>query len=212
MATDGPANPTGQIVKRLRRGRGWTAQQLADECARAGMPSLTRGTIAKIESGIRKSIASEELVALAQALGVALTELVSLGGGRPLASRMGRPGSGAGQGVVVVSVGGKSIRESVEASLSELSLGDAEFVGQFVHEGYVGPDDFQKLAATIRDQVRRWPEARVSRLNLFYKGPVALGPLLGALLGTMSLAVYHLENGQRSQAYIIDRKFLLSTS
>ncbi|MFF5081464.1 helix-turn-helix domain-containing protein [Actinoplanes sp. NPDC000266] len=206
------ADSTGQIVKRLRRGQGWTAQQLAERCARAGMPSLTRSTIAKIESGVRKSVASEELVALAQALGVSLSELVEVGSGRPSSARMGRPGSGAGQGVAVVSIGGRSIRQSVEAALPELSLEDAEFVGQFVYEGYVGPDDFQQLAVTIRDQVRQWPDARVSRLNLFYKGPIALGPLLGALLGTTSLAVYHLESGRRSLAYVIDRRFLVSSN
>ncbi|XVV17309.1 helix-turn-helix domain-containing protein [Actinoplanes sp. CA-131856] len=206
------ADSTGQIVKRLRRGQGWTAQQLAERCARAGMPSLTRSTIAKIESGVRKSVASEELVALAQALGVALSDLVEVGSGRPSSTRMGRTGSGIGQGVAVVSIGGRSIRQSVEAALPELSLEDAEFVGQFVHEGYVGPDDFQQLAGTIRDQVRQWPDARVSRLNLFYKGPVALGPLLGALLGTTSLAVYHLESGRRTLAYVIDRRFLVSSN
>jgi hypothetical protein len=51
---------------------------------------------------------------------------------------MGGPGSGAGQGVVVVSIGGKSLRESVEASLPDLDLEDTEFVGQFVYEGYAG--------------------------------------------------------------------------
>ena len=58
----------GQLVRSLRRQRGWTAQRLAEECARAGMPSLTRGTLAKIESGVRKSVTTEELVALGRGL------------------------------------------------------------------------------------------------------------------------------------------------
>ena len=37
-------------IKELRAARGWSAQSLADECARLGLTSLNRGTIAKIES------------------------------------------------------------------------------------------------------------------------------------------------------------------
>jgi hypothetical protein len=40
------------------------------------MPSLTRGTLAKIESGVRKSVTAEELVALAHALGVPVSDLL----------------------------------------------------------------------------------------------------------------------------------------
>src|ERR1043166_6286301 len=92
-----PANSTGQLVRRLRRKRNLTAQRLAEECARAGMPSLTRGTIAKIESGVRKSVTTEELVALAQALEVPLTELVDPGNGQTSVARLGRPGPGSRQ-------------------------------------------------------------------------------------------------------------------
>jgi FxsC-like protein len=67
----------GRRVQALRRQRGWTAQQLAAECARAGMPSLTRGTLAKIESGVRKSVTAEELVALAGAFDVPPSKLLS---------------------------------------------------------------------------------------------------------------------------------------
>jgi transcriptional regulator with XRE-family HTH domain len=74
METKG--NTVGQRVQRLRRERDWTARRLAAECAGAGMPSLTRGTLAKIESGVRKSVTVEELVALAQAFGVPVTELL----------------------------------------------------------------------------------------------------------------------------------------
>src|SRR5579859_1530670 len=66
----------GQRVQALRRERGWTARRLAEECARAGMPSLSRGTLAKIESGVRKSVTTGELIALARALGVAVSDLL----------------------------------------------------------------------------------------------------------------------------------------
>ena len=55
---------TSQVADRirsLRSERRWSARQLADECARTGMSSLTRSTIAKIESGVRKSITVDEL-------------------------------------------------------------------------------------------------------------------------------------------------------
>lgn len=64
-------------VRRLRQQHGWTAQQLADMCADAGLPSLTRGTIAKIESGVRQSVSADELGVLANVLGVTATELLT---------------------------------------------------------------------------------------------------------------------------------------
>jgi transcriptional regulator with XRE-family HTH domain len=57
-------------IRRWREQRGWTARQLADECARAGLPALTRSTIAKIESGVRKSVSAEEVATLARVFGV----------------------------------------------------------------------------------------------------------------------------------------------
>jgi transcriptional regulator with XRE-family HTH domain len=57
-------------IKRLRHDKRWSARQLADECSRAGMGSLTRSTIAKIESGVRKSITVDELAVLSRVLGV----------------------------------------------------------------------------------------------------------------------------------------------
>jgi transcriptional regulator with XRE-family HTH domain len=69
-----------QLAKRirlLRLRRGWSAQQLADKCARAGMPALTRGTIAKIESFSRQSVTADELAVLADVLHVSPTQLLA---------------------------------------------------------------------------------------------------------------------------------------
>jgi transcriptional regulator with XRE-family HTH domain len=66
-----------QEVRRLRADRGWSAQQLADRCALAGMESLSRGTIAKIESGARQSVTADEVGVLARALGVGPADLMS---------------------------------------------------------------------------------------------------------------------------------------
>ena len=69
---------TSQIAARirmLRLERRWSARELADECARAGVSSLSRATIAKIESGLRKSLRPEELAVLALVLKVAPTTI-----------------------------------------------------------------------------------------------------------------------------------------
>ena len=63
-------------IKQARTARGWTAQQLADTCVLAGCPALTRGTIAKIESGVRKTITAEEVAALAFVLAISPSELL----------------------------------------------------------------------------------------------------------------------------------------
>jgi len=63
-------------VKRLRTERGWSARDLAEECARAGLSELTRSTIAKIESGVRKSVTADEITVLARVLGVTPSDLV----------------------------------------------------------------------------------------------------------------------------------------
>jgi len=63
-------------LRRLRQQRGWTAADLAEECHRIGAPSLTRSTIAKIESGVRKSVTAEEVAALARALSVEPSDLL----------------------------------------------------------------------------------------------------------------------------------------
>ena len=70
-----PEDIAGRI-RQLRTELGWSAQQLADECAKLGHPALNRSTIAKIESGVRKSVTAAELDVLGRALGVELTTLV----------------------------------------------------------------------------------------------------------------------------------------
>ena len=64
-------------VRRLRAQRRWSARQLAEHCARAGASSLTRGTIAKIESSRRKHVTADELAVLAQVLQVSPADLIS---------------------------------------------------------------------------------------------------------------------------------------
>jgi transcriptional regulator with XRE-family HTH domain len=57
-------------IRRARDDRGWSAQELADRCAEAGMPSLDRSAIANIERGRRQRIGVDEWLALAYVLGI----------------------------------------------------------------------------------------------------------------------------------------------
>jgi predicted HTH transcriptional regulator len=117
------------------------------------------------------------------------------------------------QGLVLISIGGKSIRPVVEHSLPDLGLADAEILVDFTLPEYVSPDvqHWEAEAIRIRDQIREWVEnPRFSRLHLFYRGPVVIAPLLGALIAPAKpLVVYHYEDGQYRPAYTLDRRFLI---
>ena len=63
-------------IRRLRDERGWSARELAERCAELGMPSLTRGTIAKIES-YRRGLEMEEAAVIAAAFGVTIEQLTT---------------------------------------------------------------------------------------------------------------------------------------
>lgn len=65
-------------IAQLRVQREWSAQALADECARLGGPStLTRGAISKIECRARRWITPDEAGALAHVFGMTVTDLLA---------------------------------------------------------------------------------------------------------------------------------------
>ena len=64
-------------IRRLRHERSWSARDLAEACERMGQPSLSRGTIAKIESGVRKSVTADEVACLARVFGITPTDLLA---------------------------------------------------------------------------------------------------------------------------------------
>jgi transcriptional regulator with XRE-family HTH domain len=206
----------GHRVQLLRRRRGWSARRLAEECARIGTPSLTRGTLAKIESGVRKSVTTEELVALARALGVTPSNLLppEVTADAPVDPRQEDAiNTGERHGLIFVSIGAPSNRPTYERSPVRLGLRNAEVLGDYVADGYVVLKDLEKLVAEVRDQARNWAEdPRYSRLHLFYRGPVSIAPLLGRILSsTKPLVVYHRhEDGNYVAAYTLDQQFLLS--
>jgi transcriptional regulator with XRE-family HTH domain len=58
-------------VRRHRRARGMSAQNLADRCAELGITSLPRSVIANLENGRRGNVTFAEVLVLAAALNVA---------------------------------------------------------------------------------------------------------------------------------------------
>jgi ATP-dependent DNA helicase RecG len=121
-------------------------------------------------------------------------------------------GQTGGQGLILISVGGGSIRPVVEHSLPELGLQGAEVLVDFASPEYIKDmPRWEAEAVKIRDSIRTWVEdPHYSRLHLFYRGPVAIAPLLGALITPAKpLVVYHYEDGRYTPAYTLDRRFLI---
>lgn len=126
-------------------------------------------------------------------------------------------GPGAGQdALLLISIGAESIRPTVEHSLPSLDLQEAEVLVDLVVPDYVSPDTahWEAEARRIRNEVRQWIEnPRYSRFHLFYRGPVVIAPLLGALIAPAKpLVVYHYQNGRYGPAYTLDRRFLVSST
>src|SRR5262249_49456016 len=192
-----------------------SAQRLAQECAYAGVPSLTRSTLAKIESGVRKSVTTDELVALARALRVPASDLLDSQGDRSQSVDERQDDSEGKEvdGLIFLSIGAPSTRTTFEQQpLLRRALAHAEVLAEYTVEGQVSVDGWADLAAGVRDLAREWAEQpRYARLHLFYRGPVALGPLLGRILATNKpLVVYHQEEGKYYVAYTLGRQFLYS--
>jgi len=83
MEQDGPG-PTphtvvAEQVRAFRRGRGWSAERLAEEMSAVGVP-WSRVVVTKLETGRRPGVSVEELLALAFVLDVAPMHLLVPGG------------------------------------------------------------------------------------------------------------------------------------
>ena len=72
-----PTNIIGRQVAKVRTAKGLSQDALAGKCQRAGL-DVSRGTLAKIESGIR-CVSDSELLYLAKALEVSVSELFPKG-------------------------------------------------------------------------------------------------------------------------------------
>lgn len=117
-------------------------------------------------------------------------------------------------GLILVAVEGESIRPVVEKSLERSGLGHAKILLDYAMPGYVEPESqsWEEVARKVRNAIKQCiDEPGIERLHLFYHGPVAIAPLLGALVASSAKPafVYHYENGRYGLAYTIDRRFLI---
>lgn len=72
-----PTNITGNQVRKLRSQLDLSQEQLSAKCQRVGL-DISRGTLAKIEAGVR-CVSDQEALLLAQALGVGVADLFPKG-------------------------------------------------------------------------------------------------------------------------------------
>ena len=72
-----PTNITGSQVRKLRSQLELSQDQLSAKCQRVGL-DISRGTLAKIEAGIR-CVSDQEALLLSQALGVSVSDLFPKG-------------------------------------------------------------------------------------------------------------------------------------
>ncbi len=72
-----PTNITGSQIRKLRSQLDLSQDQLSAKCQRVGL-DISRGTLAKIEAGIR-CVSDQEALLLAQALGSAVSDLFPKG-------------------------------------------------------------------------------------------------------------------------------------
>ena len=77
MEHDLPTNIIGKQVSRLRNQQGLSQDQLSAKCQRAGL-DISRGTLAKIEAGVR-CVSDQEALLLSQALGIGVSDLFPRG-------------------------------------------------------------------------------------------------------------------------------------
>ena len=77
MEHDLPSNIIGKQVSRLRNGLDLSQEDLSARCQRQGL-DISRGTLAKIEAGVR-CVSDSELLLLAKALEVSVSDLFPKG-------------------------------------------------------------------------------------------------------------------------------------
>lgn len=119
------------------------------------------------------------------------------------------------EGLILIAIGAESIRPVVEKSLASLNLAQAKVLVDFTVSEYVEADplSWEAGAKQVRNLLKDAIEEPTSeRLHLFYRGPVAIAPLVGAVIAssTKPLLVYHYQEGHYVLAYTMDRRFLIA--
>ncbi len=167
---------TGLLALRIERG--WSMVRLAQACAHAGHPSLTRSTIAKLESGVRKTLSAAELAGLAQALDRTPDQLLAAAGVLVLWPEEEREALFALlQGAVIkdlVPTYRRIAGTSGPELPAEVDVRDVFLTLETLNAGPLGlprPVEFvEHLASGLRGELsielRRWADRQASRLNV----------------------------------------------
>ncbi|GAB4570394.1 MAG: hypothetical protein Tsb0020_25110 [Haliangiales bacterium] len=119
-------------------------------------------------------------------------------------------------GVLFVSIGGQSIRATAEKSFGTLNLSPDDVLVDFFDTNYIESPSpqWREQARRIRDEIARWVEdPAYDTFHLFYRGPVVMAPLIGAMIVPVKpLVLYHYENGKYAPALTLERRFLHEAS
>ncbi|MBK8256125.1 MAG: SAVED domain-containing protein [Polyangiaceae bacterium] len=123
------------------------------------------------------------------------------------------PTEGGVEGVLLISIGGRSLLPVAQACFGELGLAtNGQILVDMAVPGYVEPTEAQwkKVALDIRNKLNQWmDDPKIRRFHLFYRGPVVIAPIFGALIApTKPLLVYHYQDGRYSAPLLLDRRFL----
>jgi predicted HTH transcriptional regulator len=116
-------------------------------------------------------------------------------------------------GIFIITIGGDSIRPVAERSFAELGLSTDDVLIDFA-TAYIELQQWLEQAQRIRDEIARWVEnPAYGTFHLFYRGPVVMAPLIGALVAPAKpLVMYHYEDGRYFPAFTLDRRFLRGAS
>lgn len=117
--------------------------------------------------------------------------------------------------LALVSIGAPSIEASVRASAKDLGLEGVPIALNYSVAGFVPPeeDHWLRHARVLRGLVQPLLDRpALRRIHLFYRGPVVMAPLLGALIASARvLEIYYYEGGRYLHAFPLDRRFVHET-
>ncbi|HRI67473.1 MAG TPA: ATP-binding protein [Polyangium sp.] len=113
-------------------------------------------------------------------------------------------------GIILISIGGSSLRSSVEPWLARLGLSSADIIADVSLKEYVEsiPDAWSETANKVYQAVAQCVDDRnYSHLHLFYRGPNIIGPVIGAAIANIKpLVVYSYFESRYERAYTLDRR------
>ena len=118
-----------------------------------------------------------------------------------------------GAGVLAISIGYGTIDMNIiRRSHSAFRDLNEDGLRLYTYAGVISGDRWQVVLRDLRDWLRECMElAAFKEFHLFYRGPVAFGPLIGAIaIGRKPLVVYYFDEdeGVYRSVYRIDRKLI----